>query len=292
MSNTPTISNMDHEMPFRRDIQDRNRRLTLPPISSMDNGFASKSWPPPSTNLTPSPGSTSSLTMQMQQSNILSPPLAQTNEHPHSYPRVDYFTANNLNHRRQASVSSTGFSKAINNSISKQINTADSMNPSSSSSSTTKIETILTSLSTPSSTRSIEYDIEQVIRQCNTLSDSMNDKKRHIIESNPALIRPWLDDMIGRANEVLNALLRLRKHQLAAEHHHRRSLDGQETESWDNNPLTSNNVLSLNSGKLRKRGKRPVFQGRCHSCNISETPEWRRGPDGARTLCNACGLRK
>ncbi|KAI9321606.1 GATA zinc finger-domain-containing protein [Dichotomocladium elegans] len=32
------------------------------------------------------------------------------------------------------------------------------------------------------------------------------------------------------------------------------------------------------------------FQGRCHSCNISETPEWRRGPDGARTLCNACGL--
>lgn len=31
---------------------------------------------------------------------------------------------------------------------------------------------------------------------------------------------------------------------------------------------------------------------RCHSCNTTETPEWRRGPDGARTLCNACGLRK
>lgn len=30
---------------------------------------------------------------------------------------------------------------------------------------------------------------------------------------------------------------------------------------------------------------------RCHSCNTTETPEWRRGPDGARTLCNACGLR-
>ena len=29
---------------------------------------------------------------------------------------------------------------------------------------------------------------------------------------------------------------------------------------------------------------------RCYSCNRSETPEWRRGPDGARTLCNACGL--
>jgi hypothetical protein len=29
---------------------------------------------------------------------------------------------------------------------------------------------------------------------------------------------------------------------------------------------------------------------RCHSCSRSETPEWRRGPDGSRTLCNACGL--
>lgn len=30
---------------------------------------------------------------------------------------------------------------------------------------------------------------------------------------------------------------------------------------------------------------------RCHSCNRAESPEWRRGPDGARTLCNACGFR-
>ncbi|ORX56819.1 GATA-domain-containing protein [Hesseltinella vesiculosa] len=42
--------------------------------------------------------------------------------------------------------------------------------------------------------------------------------------------------------------------------------------------------------RQRRRGKRATVQGRCHSCNISETPEWRRGPDGARTLCNACGL--
>lgn len=27
-----------------------------------------------------------------------------------------------------------------------------------------------------------------------------------------------------------------------------------------------------------------------HHCGTSSTPEWRRGPDGARTLCNACGL--
>ncbi|ORY97435.1 hypothetical protein BCR43DRAFT_239362 [Syncephalastrum racemosum] len=30
----------------------------------------------------------------------------------------------------------------------------------------------------------------------------------------------------------------------------------------------------------------------CYSCHSTETPEWRRGPLGPRTLCNACGLSK
>ena len=42
---------------------------------------------------------------------------------------------------------------------------------------------------------------------------------------------------------------------------------------------------------LKKRRGRAAPPGRCQSCNRAETPEWRRGPDGARTLCNACGLR-
>ena len=42
----------------------------------------------------------------------------------------------------------------------------------------------------------------------------------------------------------------------------------------------------------KKRRGRAAPPGRCHSCNRAETPEWRRGPDGARTLCNACGLRE
>lgn len=44
------------------------------------------------------------------------------------------------------------------------------------------------------------------------------------------------------------------------------------------------------SGDSKKRRGRNAPPGRCHSCNRAETPEWRRGPDGARTLCNACGL--
>ncbi|KAJ1928021.1 hypothetical protein IWQ60_002436 [Tieghemiomyces parasiticus] len=28
----------------------------------------------------------------------------------------------------------------------------------------------------------------------------------------------------------------------------------------------------------------------CQSCSTTDTPEWRKGPNGPRTLCNACGL--
>jgi len=51
-------------------------------------------------------------------------------------------------------------------------------------------------------------------------------------------------------------------------------------------------VLSLmgKEAKLTKVQQKAAPPGRCHSCNRAETPEWRRGPDGARTLCNACGL--
>lgn len=52
---------------------------------------------------------------------------------------------------------------------------------------------------------------------------------------------------------------------------------------------SSNAVVDRHSTDSTQRNAAP---GRCHSCNRAETPEWRRGPDGARTLCNACGLRE
>ncbi|GKZ98628.1 hypothetical protein AnigIFM59636_004610 [Aspergillus niger] len=44
------------------------------------------------------------------------------------------------------------------------------------------------------------------------------------------------------------------------------------------------------SADSRKRRGNAATTGRCHGCGRTKTPEWRRGPDGARTLCNACGL--
>ncbi|KAK7033261.1 hypothetical protein R3P38DRAFT_2921681 [Favolaschia claudopus] len=53
--------------------------------------------------------------------------------------------------------------------------------------------------------------------------------------------------------------------------------------------MTVGGVIGQTKNKYRKRS-RATPPGKCNSCNIRETPEWRRGPDGARTLCNACGL--
>lgn len=39
----------------------------------------------------------------------------------------------------------------------------------------------------------------------------------------------------------------------------------------------------------RRRGD--VRQRRCTECQSTDTPQWRRGPQGMGTLCNACGLK-
>jgi len=42
--------------------------------------------------------------------------------------------------------------------------------------------------------------------------------------------------------------------------------------------------------KKRKLGVPTTTELYCHSCGTTDTPEWRRGPDGCKSLCNACGL--
>ncbi|KAI8643685.1 hypothetical protein BD408DRAFT_442362 [Parasitella parasitica] len=304
----------------------RNEHLVLPPILSKNTGFASRSWPPPST-LSPSALSTTSSNTTMQEIsssgksiNIVPiqhqpsnqepwSPIPHVNENAQSQiNRLDYFTSapSSANHTLPA-IDQQQYRNRQNSLPQISALTKDAVQHNNRVSNA-PIEMVLTpsSLSAPS-LRTIERDIEQVVQHCNSLATNMTERKHSIVGNdysftNPNNMRPWLDDMISKANEVLNALLRLRKHQLAAEYaklHNfpnplaQNNLDGQyqESEGYSLLKNSSTNVLSLgNAGRLRKRGKRPVFRGRCHSCNISETPEWRRGPDGARTLCNACGL--
>eukprot|EP01096_Ripella_sp_DP13-Kostka_P000981 TRINITY_DN1115_c0_g1_i2.p1 TRINITY_DN1115_c0_g1~~TRINITY_DN1115_c0_g1_i2.p1 ORF type:complete len:358 (+),score=119.45 TRINITY_DN1115_c0_g1_i2:107-1180(+) len=46
---------------------------------------------------------------------------------------------------------------------------------------------------------------------------------------------------------------------------------------------------SITKKRRRVRAEMPedVF---CRHCKTTQTPEWRRGPDGRKSLCNACGL--
>ncbi|KAF8051665.1 hypothetical protein N665_1684s0001 [Sinapis alba] len=45
--------------------------------------------------------------------------------------------------------------------------------------------------------------------------------------------------------------------------------------------------------KHKKRSAESVLQPqrRCSHCGVQKTPQWRAGPKGAKTLCNACGVR-
>jgi len=53
---------------------------------------------------------------------------------------------------------------------------------------------------------------------------------------------------------------------------------------------------SVSSARMRKpfHKRRPAHMDKsmliCHFCGRRDTPEWRKGPGGPATLCNACGL--
>lgn len=63
------------------------------------------------------------------------------------------------------------------------------------------------------------------------------------------------------------------------------------------NPVHNMGVF-LGEPPAKKPKKRPtvqtggeVFQRRCSHCQVQKTPQWRTGPLGPKTLCNACGVR-
>jgi glutamate--cysteine ligase catalytic subunit len=129
-----------------------------------------------------------------------------------------------------------------------------------------------------------------------------------------------VDDMLKQSERIQMSLQRMRdvvfNHQQASiveppQDHRYRPVNGYDHDSSSNygDDTKGGGGFAGGDSKTRKRGvglisthgplietdmfsQRAAPPGRCHSCNRAETPEWRRGPDGARTLCNACGLRK
>lgn len=108
--------------------------------------------------------------------------------------------------------------------------------------------------------------------------------------------------MIRQQTKVLDAMSRIRdvicKQQQALveqRNYDQQNYKSAPSEADDNESNSYMDKLEGSGGfagaDAKKRRGKAAPPGRCHSCNRAETPEWRRGPDGARTLCNACGLR-
>lgn len=106
-----------------------------------------------------------------------------------------------------------------------------------------------------------------------------------------------IDDLMARSRGTLECLGRMREtvvaqqaayYQQAQEQQHYKAQDDLKRDSVHDESKAG----GFAGAEAKKRRGRAAPPGRCHSCQRAETPEWRRGPDGARTLCNACGLRK
>ncbi|XWS71833.1 hypothetical protein CRYUN_Cryun03dG0171600 [Craigia yunnanensis] len=50
-------------------------------------------------------------------------------------------------------------------------------------------------------------------------------------------------------------------------------------------------LLSGSSEIKKSPSQQPVVVRKCMHCEVTKTPQWREGPLGPKTLCNACGVR-
>ncbi|KAH1284137.1 hypothetical protein KXX11_003076 [Aspergillus fumigatus] len=108
-----------------------------------------------------------------------------------------------------------------------------------------------------------------------------------------------IEDMINLQRRNQDALMRLRtavlnqEHALAEQMAQRKAFSAGGVHDSDHMAMYQEEFKGSGGfagPDTKKRRGKAAPPGRCHSCNRAETPEWRRGPDGARTLCNACGL--
>ncbi|KAG9102963.1 hypothetical protein FRC06_000668, partial [Ceratobasidium sp. 370] len=134
---------------------------------------------------------------------------------------------------------------------------------------------------------------------------SMANSYRHIIttvsqaspspstdSSSRSFERPVVDDMLHRAVEGLRHLDPSRAEQYAYPYEQLSEMPsgvvGEAPPETVFVQYYEDGRADANPTKKKKRERKGATQ--CASCHATSTPEWRRGPLGPRTLCNACGL--
>lgn len=63
------------------------------------------------------------------------------------------------------------------------------------------------------------------------------------------------------------------------------------TSSTSSSARNGNLIESKKRGRKKKKKKIERRERECSHCGVEKTPQWRAGPAGAKTLCNACGVR-
>ncbi|KAJ5155073.1 Zinc finger NHR/GATA-type [Penicillium coprophilum] len=150
------------------------------------------------------------------------------------------------------------------------------------------------------------YDVESSLNEIAELSTRTLDFSRHyaarahqtqrsgpLLGSLPSLNE--VEDMLHMQRRNQDALIRIRtavvnQEQALAEQMAQRKAFKTEDDHMAMYQEEFKGTGGFAGADPKKRRGKAAPPGRCHSCNRAETPEWRRGPDGARTLCNACGL--
>ncbi|APA16187.1 hypothetical protein sscle_16g109570 [Sclerotinia sclerotiorum 1980 UF-70] len=149
------------------------------------------------------------------------------------------------------------------------------------------------------------WDVDNNLAQINVSSTSLQEWSRHfhaisqeqprshiaIPERSPD--RRAIEEMLIHGNRVVSCLHRMLDTAVQQQHAaDEQSRGARLAPDYDDESIYGDDRHHQNFGgpDNKKRRGRAAPPGRCHSCNRAETPEWRRGPDGARTLCNACGL--
>ncbi|KAJ1925117.1 hypothetical protein IWQ60_004758 [Tieghemiomyces parasiticus] len=56
-------------------------------------------------------------------------------------------------------------------------------------------------------------------------------------------------------------------------------------------PTSTSSAMAAAARRKKRRTKTDALEHVCTDCGTVESPEWRKGPQGPKTLCNACGLR-
>ena len=122
----------------------------------------------------------------------------------------------------------------------------------------------------------------------------------------PNPIAPPYDELEDPAKPFLCIFVECKRarmeHGFQGFQHHWNLLEHLERVHGYSTPEASNESYSLSpsmfegsggfAGADANKGRcKAAAPGRCHSCNRAETPRWRRGPDGAKSLCNSCRLR-